>query len=104
MTDQLSGSGQAARHPHTRPYALVSGVINAASVWAGPTGSPCVTVVGSGAMTQTPIYDEVRRSLGRADRVERRSFRGEDGAAGPERVSRPVMLRGSGGRHRRSGD
>jgi hypothetical protein len=55
-------------------------------------------------MTQTPIYDEVRRSFGRADRnVQRRSFRDEDGGVS-ERGSRPVMLRGSGGRHRRSGD
>jgi hypothetical protein len=56
-------------------------------------------------MTQTPIYDEVRRSFGRVGRSpERRSFRGEDPTAGVERVSRPVMLRASGGRHRRSGD
>jgi hypothetical protein len=55
-------------------------------------------------MTQTPIYDDVRRSFGRVDRIlERRSFRGED-AANSERDSRPVMLRGSGGRHRRSGE
>src|SRR6478609_7565363 len=39
------------------------------------------------AMTQTPIYDEVRRTFGRADRtLQRRSFRDEDGAA-PERGS-----------------
>ncbi|HEY2194844.1 MAG TPA: hypothetical protein VGH76_21460 [Actinomycetospora sp.] len=55
-------------------------------------------------MTQTPIYDEVRRSFGRADRsLERRSFRGDD-TAGSDRAVRPIMLRGSGGRHRRSGD
>jgi hypothetical protein len=55
-------------------------------------------------MTQTPIYDEVRRVFGRADRsLERRSFRGDD-AVVSERASRPIMLRGSGGRHRRSGD
>lgn len=55
-------------------------------------------------MTQTPIYEEVRRALGRADRgVERRAFR-EDVAGADGRPSRPVMLRGNGGRHRRSGD
>lgn len=56
-------------------------------------------------MTQTPIYEEVRRAFGRTDRgFERRAFR-EDGAGGSEdRPSRPVMLRGNGGRHRRSGD
>ncbi|MEJ2885924.1 hypothetical protein [Actinomycetospora aeridis] len=56
-------------------------------------------------MSQTPIYEEVRRAFGRADRgLERRAFR-EDVASGSEdRPSRPVMLRGNGGRHRRSGD
>jgi hypothetical protein len=56
-------------------------------------------------MTQTPIYEEVRRALGRADRgFERRAFRGDVPSGGDERPSRPVMLRGTGGRHRRSGD
>lgn len=55
-------------------------------------------------MSQTPIYEEVRRVLGRADRFERRSFRGDPPSGLDERPSRPVMLRGSGGRHRRSGD
>ncbi|GAA4871676.1 hypothetical protein [Actinomycetospora straminea] len=56
-------------------------------------------------MTQTPIYEEVRRAFGRADRgVERRAFRDDTAAGGDERPSRPVMLRGNGGRHRRSGD
>jgi hypothetical protein len=56
-------------------------------------------------MTQTPIYEEVRRALGRADRgFSRRAFREEVSGAAEERPSRPVMLRGTGGRHRRSGD
>ncbi|GAA4848495.1 hypothetical protein GCM10023201_45600 [Actinomycetospora corticicola] len=102
---ELSASEQAVDRPHTCAFSQVRPVANGTSGWAGPTGSSRVVVVGSPGMTQTPIYDEVRRSLGRADRFsERRSFRGEDGAAGPERASRPVMLRGSGGRHRRSGD
>ena len=55
-------------------------------------------------MTQTPIYEEVRRAFGRADRgLERRAFR-EASGGDEERPSRPVMLRGNGGRHRRSGD
>ena len=54
-------------------------------------------------MSQTPIYEEVRRALGRPDRgVERRSFR-EEPSGEDARPSRPVMLRGSGGRHRRAG-
>ena len=55
-------------------------------------------------MTSTPIYDDVRRALGRADRVDRRrgSSEGGDGAdAGEHRSARPIMLRGYGGRHRR---
>jgi len=56
-------------------------------------------------MTQTPIYEEVRRALGRADRgFARRAFREDHSGGTEERPSRPVMLRGSGGRHRRSGD
>jgi hypothetical protein len=56
-------------------------------------------------MSQTPIYEEVRRALGRADRMsQRRGFRGDDGSEAGLRSSRPVMLRGGGGRHRRSGD
>ncbi|GAA4813892.1 hypothetical protein GCM10023200_59560 [Actinomycetospora chlora] len=56
-------------------------------------------------MTQTPIYEEVRRALGRADRgSSRRAFREEVPGGADERLARPVMLRGTGGRHRRSGD
>jgi hypothetical protein len=56
-------------------------------------------------MTQTPIYEEVRRALGQADRgFGRRAFREEVSHGVDERPSRPVMLRGTGGRHRRSGD
>jgi hypothetical protein len=56
-------------------------------------------------MSQTPIYEEVRRALGRSDRgLERRSFRGDPQDDVDARPSRPVMLRGAGGRHRRSGD
>jgi hypothetical protein len=56
-------------------------------------------------MNQTPIYEEVRRAFGRADPgLGRRAFR-EDAPSGvDERPSRPVMLRGNGGRHRRCGD
>ncbi|HWN26792.1 MAG TPA: hypothetical protein VNP37_07475 [Actinomycetospora sp.] len=55
-------------------------------------------------MTQTPIYEEVRRALGRADRGSgRRAFREDLPGGADERPSRPVMLRGTGGRHRRSG-
>ena len=56
-------------------------------------------------MMQTPIYEELRRALGRADRgFERRAFREEPASVADERPARPVMLRGTGGRHRRSGD
>ncbi|PVZ12980.1 hypothetical protein [Actinomycetospora cinnamomea] len=56
-------------------------------------------------MTQTPIYEEVRRALGRGDRdFARRAFREDVPAGAEERPARPVMLRGTGGRHRRSGD
>lgn len=58
-------------------------------------------------MTQTPIYEEVRRALGRADRaLDRRAFRSDDASDASEggRPSRPVMLRGGGGRHRRPGE
>ncbi|MDD7925261.1 hypothetical protein [Actinomycetospora chibensis] len=55
-------------------------------------------------MMQTPIYEEVRRALGRSDRgAERRAFREDLSGGGESRPSRPVMLRGTGGRHRRSG-
>ena len=55
-------------------------------------------------MNQTPIYEEVRRTLGRADMAgQRRSFR-DAMAQDAERVTPPVMLRAGGGRHRRPGD
>jgi hypothetical protein len=56
-------------------------------------------------MTQTPIYEEVRRAFGRDDRgFGRRAFREDVASGADDRPSRPVMLRGTGGRHRRSGD
>lgn len=55
-------------------------------------------------MSQTPIYEEVRRSLGRADMAgQRRSFR-DATSQDTERVAQPVLLRAGGGRHRRAGD
>ncbi len=55
----------------------------------------------------TPIYDDVRRALGKAERVDRRRDGGADGHgadAADDRGARPIMLRGHGGRHRRDLD
>jgi len=54
-------------------------------------------------MNQTPIYEEVRRTLGRGDLAgQRRSF-SEGLASDDDRVAQPVLLRAGGGRHRRVG-
>ena len=55
-------------------------------------------------MSQTPIYEEVRRALGRPERLRTRRSFPDDEEGGEARSRRPVMLRGYGGRHRRTGD